>query len=107
MNRHERRKAAALARRDGLTRESALAAIRAALPPEVRAELAVAKMDETLLGVADCVVGGLATIAEAAEAITYSHELAEATARGDLTREIGCELVDRLRARQRGDLAAD
>jgi hypothetical protein len=107
MNRHERRKAAAVARRNGLTRESALEAIRAALPPDVRAELAAASIDETLLAVADCVVDGLATVAEAAEAITYTNELAEATVRGDLTREIGCELVDRLRARQRGDLAAD
>lgn len=107
MNRHERRKAAALAKRGGLTREAALDAIRAALPRHVRAELDEARIDETLLGVADCVVDGLCTVADAAEAIIYTNELAEATVRGDLTRDAGCELVDRLRARQRGKAAAD
>jgi hypothetical protein len=112
VNRHERRTAAALARRDRRARESVLEAIRAALPPDVRAELDAhvateTSFGETLLGVADCVVQGLCTVAEAAEAITYTNELADATVRGDITTALGCELVERLKARQMGDIAAD
>jgi hypothetical protein len=89
-----------------VTRVEALAAIRAELAPAVALALEGAPPDlvDELVGL---VAGGPCSATEAAEALTFAIELADATERGELDDRHGQELMARLAYRQRGDVDPD
>ena len=86
-----------------MTRAEALAAVRAELTPEVRAELDGAP-DDVLADVADTVATGMCSPAQAAEALTLAIALGDATLRGELVESRGLELMGQIANRHRGEL---
>jgi hypothetical protein len=106
MNRHERRKAAARAKRAGVTRETALAVLRAVLSPALASELDEAPHDVTA-ELVDLLAGGHCTVAEAAEAWGRALDLWEARERGELDDAEGCALMAQLARRHRDEVSAN
>jgi hypothetical protein len=106
VNRHERRKAAARARRAGVTRETALGAIRAALSPEHVNELDEAPGYVTA-DLVEMVAAGECTVAAAAEAWGRALELYDARERGEMDDDENLAVMAQLALRHRAGLGAD
>lgn len=108
MNRHERRKAAAQRGRAGptMTREQALAAMRAVLSPEHAHQLDTAP-DEVKGDLVETLARGACTVAAAAEAWTLALDLYDAKERGEVNEDENRALMGALARRHRAALDAD